>query len=103
MDLQNVERQSRLHAKTLAMLNHCVDTARRDAASLELFRLAEATAAENPAQRAKRISRCLQLVQEITSATQRSSPILYNARLALADRPVLHFLHLLEQLLRTMQ
>ncbi len=102
MTTQDLTRQSKLHARTLAVLNHCVGTARRDAAAEQLFRFTERVLPIGD-QGTRRVDyeKCLLLIRDILTATQRSSPILYNPRLALADKPVIHFLRLLRQLFQT--
>ena len=101
---QDLTRQSKLHARTLAVLNHCVGTARRDAAANRLFQFTERDQwPQDQGLRAAVYEECLRLIRDILESTQRSSPILYNPRLALADKPVIHFLRLLQQLFQTVQ
>lgn len=102
MTTQDLTRQSKLHARTLAVLNHCVGTARRDAAAEQLFFFTERDfSTRDQTLRMADYEKCLLLIRDILTATQRSSPILYNPRLALADKPVIHFLRLLRQLFQT--
>lgn len=95
-------RQSRIHAQTLAELNHCVGTARRDAAYACLCELASRDKwPESRPQRVVIYDKCLTLVQEVLDTTERSSLLNSNPKLGLADKPILHFIHLLQQLLQT--
>lgn len=103
MSQMSQARQSRIHGQTLAELNHCVGTARRDAAYACLRELARRR--NWPSSRSERAliySKCLTLVQEVLDTTARSSLMYCNPKQAIWDKPVLHFLRLLQQLLQTL-
>ncbi len=96
-------RKSRMHAQTLSELNHCVGTARSDAAYLCLREIAERnTWPPERTQRAAIYQKCLTLVKEAIDTTVRYSLMHCNPKQALWDKPVIHFLHLIQQLLQTL-
>ncbi len=88
------------HVQTLVEMNHCVGTARRDAA----FACMEAYANSgidltNVDERIKQYCMCVHLINEAMEATKRSS--LVNDRQWIWDRPAMHFLTLLSELIHT--
>jgi hypothetical protein len=93
----------RLHAQTLAELNHCVGTARRNAAFLRLGELGQPGAwQEDNGQRSAMYGCYLDLVQEVIKTTEKSSLMHCLPKHGLWDRPVLHYLRLLQQLALTL-
>ena len=94
----------RVHAQTLAELNHCVGTARRDAACLRLAEIIEQENwPEDRNERARLYATCIMLVEQAMDATRKSTLVLSNPKQALADKPTLHFLKMLDQLLNMLK
>ena len=94
----------RVHAQTLAELNHCVWTARRDAACQRLSDIIERENwPEDRDRRASLYSTCIMLVAEALEATNKSTLVLSNPKQALADKPLIHFLKMLDQLLKMLK
>ncbi len=94
---------SRIHAQTLAELNHCVGTARRNAAFIHLGEVAQPGPWQETCQgRYAMYACCLELIQEVLATTEKSSLMHCIPKHGLWDRPVLHFLHLLQQLAQTL-
>ncbi|MBR0459129.1 MAG: hypothetical protein IJJ26_07815 [Victivallales bacterium] len=95
--------KARMHAQTLSELNHCVGTARRDAAYACLRQLAEQSSwPQDRKERAAVYRRCLELAQEVLDTSVRYSLMYCNPKQSLWDKPVIHFLHMLQQLLQTL-
>jgi len=97
-------RKTRIHAQTLSELNHCVGTARRDAAYnclLDLVMRRDWPSERD--ERSERIAKCLVIVNEVLDTTTHSSLMFSDPRQALYDKPLLHFLRLLVQLFQTME
>ena len=94
----------RVHAQTLAELNHCVWTARRDAACQRLSDIIERENwPDDRNHRAQLYDRCIKLVAEALEATTKSTLVLSNPKQALADKPLIHFLKMLDQLLKMLK
>ncbi|MBR4673981.1 MAG: hypothetical protein IKP00_05895 [Victivallales bacterium] len=94
----------RIHAQTLAELNHCVGTARRDAACQRLGEIIEREKwPEDREERAKLYARCLVLVEQALEATNKSTLLFSNPKQALGDKPLIHFLKMLDQLLNMLK
>lgn len=94
---------SRIHAQTLAELNHCVGTARRNAAFTHLGEIAQPGPWQETCKgRTAMYGCCLDLIQEVLATTEKSSLMHCIPKHGLWDRPVLHFLHLLQQLAQTL-
>ncbi len=92
-----------MHAQTLSELNHCVGTARRDAAYACLCQLVEQSSwPQDRKARAAVYGRCLALAHEVLETSVRYSLMFCNPKQALWDKPVIHFLHMLQQLLQTL-
>ncbi|MBO4345850.1 MAG: hypothetical protein J5833_08835 [Victivallales bacterium] len=99
-----MQQRTRIHAQTLSELNHCVGTARRDAA----YNCLQALVMQNDwpsdrEDRADRIAKCLVMVNEVLDTTTHSSLMFSDPHQALYDKPLLHFLRLLVQLFQTME
>ena len=98
----NQHRKARIHAQTLAEMNHCVGTARRDAAYMRLCELAGGEGwPEGSAERKAFYAECLALVREVLETTRRSSLMFSDPGQEVYDRPLLHFLHLTDELFQT--
>ena len=94
---------SRIHAQTLAELNHCVGTARRNAAFSHLGEVTQPGLWQETSKgRSAMYACCLDLIQEVLVTTEKSSLMHCIPKHGLWDRPVLHFLHLLQQLAQTL-
>ena len=94
----------RVHAQTLAELNHCVWTARRDAACQRLNDIIKRENwPENRNHRVQLYASCIMLVAEALEATTKSTLVLSNPKQALADKPLIHFLKMLNQLLQMLK
>lgn len=88
------------HAQTLVEMNHCVGTARRDAAFSCMEDFANSGLdLTNVDERIKQYCMCVHLINEAMEATKRSS--LVNDRQWIWDRPAMHFLTLLSELIHT--
>ena len=99
-----MQQRTRIHAQTLSELNHCVGTARRDAAYDCLQALVMQTDwPVDREERAERIEKCLVIVNEVLDTTTQSSLMFSDPHQALYDKPLLHFLRLLMQLFQTME
>lgn len=97
------QRQARIHAQTLAELNYCVSTARRDAAYKCLIELASLdTWPGSRSERAVIYQKCLHLAKEALDTTTRSSLMYCNPKQGLWDKPIIHFLKMIQQLLQTL-
>ena len=90
------------HVQTLVEMNHCVGTARRDAAfdNLEEYCTSKLVSARVK-QRKHAYAFCLYLVNEALAAAEHSA--LIEERQGVLDRPATHFLKLLEEMARTME
>ena len=98
-----MQQRTRIHAQTLSELNHCVGTARRDAAFKCLLELVlNKDWPMDRAERAERIAKCLFIVNEVLDTTRHSSLMFSDPHQALYDKPLLHFLRLLVQLFQSM-
>lgn len=98
-----MQQRTRIHAQTLSELNHCVGTARRDAAFNCLLELVMSKDwPTDREERAGRIAKCLFIVNEVLDTTRHSSLMFSDPRQALYDKPLLHFLRLLVQLFQSM-
>ena len=98
-----MQQRTRIHAQTLSELNHCVGTARRDAAFNCLLKLVMSQDwPTDREERAERIAKCLFIVNEVLDTTRHSSLMFSDPHQALYDKPLLHFLRLLVQLFQSM-
>ncbi|HQC51729.1 MAG TPA: hypothetical protein PLE92_01245 [Lentisphaeria bacterium] len=93
----------RIHVQTLSELNHCVGTARRNAAFIHLGEIAQPGAWQETCKGRHAMYACyLELIQEVLTTTEKSSLMHCIPKHGLWDRPVLHFLNLLHQLAQTL-
>lgn len=92
----------RLHVQTLAELNYCVDTARRDAAYACLCDAAMVEWPSEHTERRKMYRRCVVLINAALEATEHSSRGKKDPRSALSEKPLLHLLNLIRQQLETL-
>ena len=92
----------RLHIQTLAELNYCVETARRDAAYDCLCNVCTSEWPESHQQRGMLYSRCVMLVNAVIAAAERSVPVRTKPRQALSEKPLLHLLNLIKQQIQTL-
>ena len=93
----------RIHAQTLAELNHCVGTARRNAAFTYLSEIAQPGPWQETCNGRHAMYACyLELIQEVLTNTEKSSLMHCIPKHGLWDRPVLHFLNLLQHLAQTL-
>ena len=87
------------HVQTLVEMNHCVGTARRDAAfdNLEKY-CEEKLGSARVKQRKQAYAYCLYLVNEALTAAEHSA--LIEEKQGMLDRPATHFLKLLQDMSR---
>ena len=90
------------HVQTLVEMNHCVGTARRDAAfdNLEKY-CEEKLGSARVKQRKQAYAYCLYLVNEALTAAEHSA--LIEEKQGMLDRPATHFLKLLQDMAGTME
>lgn len=92
-----------LHVQTLVDMNHCVSTARRDAAFKCVVDFvtssSESLREESVTKRLEAYSHCAGLLEEARLATNRST--MSYERKGLFDRPVVHILNLLSAMVST--
>ncbi len=90
------------HVQTLVEMNHCVGTARRDAAfdTLEEYCTSKLVSARVK-QRKYAYGYCLYLVNEAMAAAEHSA--LMEEKQGILDRPATHFLKLLQDMASTME
>ncbi|MBO4527483.1 MAG: hypothetical protein IKX30_01945 [Victivallales bacterium] len=90
------------HVQTLVEMNHCVGTARRDAAFDNLEEYCEAKLmSARVRQRKHAYAYCLYLVNEALTAAEHSA--LVEEKQGMLDRPATHFLKLLQDMASTME
>ena len=90
------------HVQTLVEMNHCVGTARRDAAFDHLEEYCEAKLmSARVRQRKYAYAYCLYLVNEALTAAEHSA--LVEEKQGMLDRPATHFLKLLQDMASTME
>ena len=90
------------HVQTLVEMNHCVGTARRDAAFDNLVEYCAAKLlSARVKQRKHAYAYCLYLVNEALTAAEHSA--LIEEKQGLLDRPATHFLKLLQDMAGTME
>ena len=90
------------HVQTLVEMNHCVGTARRDAAfdNLEEYSKTKLVSTRLK-QRKDAYAYCLYLVNEALAAAEHSA--LMEEKQGILDRPAMHFLKLLQDMVSTME
>ena len=90
------------HVQTLVEMNHCVGTARRDAAfdNLEEY-CKNKLVSTRLKQRKYAYAYCLYLVNEALAAAEHSA--LMEEKQGILDRPAMHFLKLLQDMVSTME
>ena len=95
---------SRIHVQTLVEMNHCVGIARRDAAYDCLLAYVNGPLAkiDSDGDRLAAYRHCLNLVQETLNATERATKMNSQTIRGLWNRPVIHFLQMLGNLIQTM-
>ena len=90
------------HVQTLVEMNHCVGTARRDAAFANLEEYCEVKlVSARVRQRKYAYAYCLYLVNEALTAAEHS--VLIEEKQGMLDRPTTHFLKLLQDMASTME
>ena len=99
--MQNTETH-RLHIQTLAELNYCGETARRDAAYDCLCNACSAEWPESHQQRGMLYGRCVMLINAVIAAAERSVPVRTKPRQVLSEKPLLHLLNLIKQQIQTL-
>ena len=92
----------RLHIQTLAELNYCVETARRDAAYDCLCSACAVEWPESHQLRGRLYRRCVMLINAAIAAAERSLPVHTKPRQALSEKPLLHLLNLIRQQIQTL-
>ena len=92
----------RLHIQTLAALNYCVETARRDAAYACLCDTGMGEWPESHDERRKIYRKCISLVNAVIAAAERSAPGKAKPRQTLSEKPLLHLLNLIRQQVQTL-
>lgn len=91
----------RIHAQTLSEMNHCVGTARRDAAYACLCELAVRDWPADVKTKQKIYSNCFMLAKEVLESMKRSTLMYSDPRQEIYDRPLFHYLHLIDEWLQT--